>query len=88
MVLITRNDCGRIFVRDFEIEKTVYLFIKEFYPQLDCYAVEYQDNILNIYVHNSNANVFGKLDNFQQEAQKYFQEKMGIYIKVINLNIK
>lgn len=88
MVLIDRTQKGRILVRDFEIEKIVYLFLKEFYPQFKCYSVDYTDSILNIYVRNVSDVDFDQLDRCQAEAQNYFQEKMGIYFKLINLNIK
>lgn len=88
MVLIARTDQGRIFVRHFEIEKSVYLFLQEFYPNLKCYAVELNDNNLNIFIHHHEDIQADFLVNIQNEAKKYFQEKMGIYFKSINFIVK
>ncbi len=87
MVLIGRTDKGRIFVKEFEIEKIVYLFVKEFYPQFKCYAVDYTDSILNLYIHNK-ALPYSVIEQFQNEIQTYFQDKMGIYFKLINVNVR
>lgn len=88
MNLIAKNQNGRIYVKKLEIEKNVYLFIKEFYPHVKCYAIDYKDNVLDIYIKASAINSDKYLENFQKEIETYFNEKVGIYFKSININIK
>ena len=50
-----------------------------------------QDKIkesLDIYIKASAINSDKYLDNFQREIETYFNEKVGIYFKNININIK
>ncbi len=88
MLVIDNNQNGRILVRDFEVTKIVYLFFKEFYPQLRVYAVQYINNNLNVYLHDNEYISASLLENIQNEFKKHFQTKMGIYLKNINFIFK
>ena len=88
MILINRNELGRIYVRKFEIEKIVYLFLKDYYPSLKCYDVSYHDNKLAIFVKKTNTKEQVQLEVFQEEAESFLKKAMGLYIKEININIK
>ena len=88
MALIGINEKGRIYVNQFQVEKNVYLFIRKFYPELNCYCVEYKNNVLNVYVENIDDLGFVHINILREEAIKYFQKGMGIYIKKINFHIR
>ena len=42
---------------------------------------------LNLYIHNK-ALPYSVIEQFQNEIQTYFQDKMGIYFKLINVNVR
>ena len=88
MHLIKNNKRGRIIIKTSQIEVLVYEYITDLVPNVNCYAVSYDESVINVYLKDISNADFKKLSEAQEFSIVRIREVLGLYVEKINMHIK
>ena len=88
MHLIENNKSGRILIKSSQIEVLVYEYITDLVPNVNCYAVSYDESVINVYLKDISNADFKKLSEAQEFSIIRIREILGLYVEKINMHIK
>lgn len=88
MHLIDNNKNGRVYISKFEVEKQVYLFLKDNFSDINCYVVKYCDDVITLNIKKVSGLRFERINMVQENTLDYVKNNMGIYINHIDVDIK
>ena len=88
MHLIENNKNGRILINTSQIEILVYEYILEMIPNVNCYAVSYDESVINVYLKDISKADYKKISEAQEFSIVRIREYLGLYVEKINMHIK